>query len=129
MENTFAHQNSDTANPCPCNDTVFLLRPSYKSAWTSHLYSLRDAPTKSPTRLFLMMSQQSAKCAVGASGSGVFRDTVYWSEHTRANFKAVAHPDIHMRLWVGAQSAERIEHPLISECALEYRLTSQFRYY
>src|SRR5438132_13328584 len=98
MENSFAHQYSGTADPCPGNDTAFLLRPSYKSTWTSHLYSLRDAPTKEPARLFLMVSQQSAECAVGASSSGIFRNAAQRREHASANLKAVARPRIQLPL-------------------------------
>src|SRR5205823_3479459 len=103
MENTFAHQNSGTANPCPCNDTVFLLRPSYKSAWTSHLYSLGDTPAKSPTRLFLMMSQQSGECTTGAPSSGVFRNTAQWGEHASTDIKSVVNSGIQMQLRVDLQ--------------------------
>src|SRR5205823_10639878 len=74
MENSFAHQYSGTTNPCSRNDTVFLFRPRYESTWTSNLYSLRDAPTKSPARLSFMVSQQPAECAVGASSSGIFKN-------------------------------------------------------
>src|SRR5438105_2748848 len=75
MENSFAHQNGGTTNPCSRNDTAFLLRPSYQSTWASHLYSLRDVPAKTTARLFLVVSQQSGECTAGASSRGVFRNT------------------------------------------------------
>src|SRR5438477_10532345 len=112
MENSFAHQYSGTTNPCSRNDTVFLFRPRYESNWTSNLYSLRDAPTKSPARLSFMVSQQPAECAVGASSSGIFKNAAQWSEHASANIKAVAHPGIQIQLGVDPQSRSA-SNPLI----------------
>src|SRR5438067_8342783 len=110
MENSFAHQNSGTPNPYPRNDTAFLLCPSDKSTWTSHLYSLRDAPTKCPARLFLMVGQQPAESAVGASSRRIFSNAAQWREHTSANIKHVpvrlglAHPGIQMQLGIDLRS-------------------------
>src|SRR5438874_2962554 len=127
MENSFAHQYSGTTNPCSRNDTVFLFRPRYESTWTSNLYSLRDAPTKSPARLSFMVSQQPAECAVGASSSGIFKNAAQWSEHASANIKAVAHPGIQIQLGVDPQIAQCIESAYIDAGAFEYRAISQFR--
>jgi len=127
MENSLAHQNGGTTNPCPSNDTAFLLCPSYKSTRTSHLYSLGDALTKSPARLFLVVSQQPAECAVGASSSGIFRNAAQWSKHAGADIKAVVHPAIQMRLRIDPQIAKRLEPAQIDAGAFECRAISQFR--
>jgi hypothetical protein len=94
VDESLAHEDACTANPCRVNAAVCLLRPNQESARTPHLDSLRDTIAKATARLSTVVRQETSDRAAGATRGWILGNAAQGGEHASTNIKPVSCPRV-----------------------------------